>query len=79
MTIKTSISRVERYLDLYIQIVQGASQHRMAFGVLSKEGALKVFRNISAMAGKKNMKPVISHSRQLLQLSTSFIIGMLNI
>ena len=79
MSVETEIRRVDRYLDLYIRIVQGASQHRMAFGVLSKEGAMKVFQNITAMATDKRMKPVISHSRQLMQLSTSFLISKLSI
>ena len=68
------IQKVHQSLDLYIRTLQAAAQHRLAFGVLSKEGAEAALQNITAMAKEKNLAPIITTAQQIHQLSASFVL-----
>ena len=68
------IQKVHQALDLYVRTLQAASQDRMAFGLLSKEGAEAALATITDMAKKQNLAPILSSAQQIHQLATSFVL-----
>ena len=68
------IQKVHQALDLYVRVLQAAGQHRLAFGILSKAGAEAALAEITSMAKKQNLAPILANAQQIHQLSTSFVL-----
>ena len=63
----------DKALDLYVDAIQAASNHRMAYGVLSFKAATEALNKIKSMAKERQLTPVLQTAQQIHQLETSFL------
>ena len=64
---------VDKALDLYVDAIQAASNHRMAYGVLSFKAATEALNKIKSLAKKRQLTPVLQTAQHIHQLETSFL------
>lgn len=73
LIVRHELMKVNRALNLYVDAIQAASNHRLAYGVLSFEAAQKALNDIITMAEKKQLTPILQTPHQIHQLPTSFL------
>ena len=68
------MQKLDNTLNLFIDIMEAASNHKMHFSPLTKEGAEKALIKIKALAKPTHLYPVVATTQQLAQLDCSYIL-----
>ena len=78
--IRHEIMKVDKALDLYVDAIQAASNHRMAYGVLSFKAATEALNKIKSMAKYRqltnksiNWRPHSSPQKMVSLFSYTFL------
>ena len=72
--IMSEIQKLDDILNLFIDIMEAASNHKMHFSVLTKDGAEQALKKIQELAKPRNLYPVVATTQQLAQLDCSYIL-----
>ena len=75
LVVRHQILKVNQALDLYLDAIQAAANHRLAYGLLSFEAAENALNNVTQMAKKRQLTPILQTAQQIHQLPTSFLIS----
>jgi hypothetical protein len=65
-------ARIDEALDVFVQIVEAATNHQFHPAILSQHGGVAAFEEIKAKAESRNLFPVINNAQQMSQMNTHF-------
>jgi hypothetical protein len=65
-------ARIDEALNVFIQIVEAATNHQFHPAILSQHGGVAAFEQIQAKAESRGLFPVINNAQQMSQLRTHF-------
>jgi hypothetical protein len=65
MIIMSDMQKLDNILNLFIDIMEAASNHKMHFSILTKEGAEKALIKIKELVKPRHLYPVVATTQQL--------------
>ena len=74
MLLETELARLNNALDQYTNIIASATQHRMHYSVLTKQGAKMALEEVKKLAKTKGLVPVMNSPQQFSQMTTSYML-----